>query len=172
MMPAWHQLVSMSGHVEESETARKLQLYATSIYQVHSFVCQLDYIGIHQLSHLLFAQLLVKQKIEKVEFGELIPKGKLILGDLFIFYFLVLFLLFIYYFFLFFLISIYFFFCIISIYIYIYTLGKIVTQHKLMRLFEGDINIRTDILNWTFCSISKEHFDTKMIFISCSYQKL
>ena len=44
MMPAWHQLVSMSGHVEESETARKLQLYATSIYQVHSFVCQLDYI--------------------------------------------------------------------------------------------------------------------------------
>ena len=44
MMPAWHQLVSMSGHVEESETARKLQLYATSIYQVHSFVCQLDYL--------------------------------------------------------------------------------------------------------------------------------
>ena len=43
MMPAWHQLVSMSGHVEESETARKLQLYATSTYQVHSFVCQLDY---------------------------------------------------------------------------------------------------------------------------------
>ena len=43
MMPAWHQLVSMSGHVEESETARKFQLYATSIYQVHSFVCQLDY---------------------------------------------------------------------------------------------------------------------------------
>ena len=43
MMPAWHQLVSMSGHVEESETARKLQLYATSIYQVHFFVCQLDY---------------------------------------------------------------------------------------------------------------------------------
>ena len=44
MMPAWHQLVSMSGHEEESETARKLQLYATSIYQVHSFVCQLDYL--------------------------------------------------------------------------------------------------------------------------------
>ena len=45
MMPEWHQLVSMSGHVEESETARKLQLIATtSIYQVHSFVCQLDYI--------------------------------------------------------------------------------------------------------------------------------
>ena len=47
MMPAWHQLVSMSGHVEESETARKLQLYATSIYQVHSFVCQLDYKAAH-----------------------------------------------------------------------------------------------------------------------------
>ena len=45
MMPGWHQLVSMSGHVEESETARKLQLYATSIYQVHSFVCQLDYMA-------------------------------------------------------------------------------------------------------------------------------
>ena len=43
MMPEWHQLVSMSGHVEESEAARKLQLYETSIYQVHSFVCQLDY---------------------------------------------------------------------------------------------------------------------------------
>ena len=47
MMPAWHQLVPMSGHVEESETARKLQLYATSIYQVHSFVCQLDYGALH-----------------------------------------------------------------------------------------------------------------------------
>ena len=31
MIPAWHQLVPISGHVEESETARKLQLYATSI---------------------------------------------------------------------------------------------------------------------------------------------
>ena len=31
MMPVSHQLVPMSGHVEESETARKLQLYATSI---------------------------------------------------------------------------------------------------------------------------------------------
>ena len=31
IMPAWHQLVPISGHVEESETARKLQLYATSI---------------------------------------------------------------------------------------------------------------------------------------------
>ena len=30
-MPAWHQLVPIPGHVEESETARKLQLYATSI---------------------------------------------------------------------------------------------------------------------------------------------
>ena len=31
MIPAWHQLVPISEHVEESETARKLQLYATSI---------------------------------------------------------------------------------------------------------------------------------------------
>ena len=31
MIPAWHQLVPILGHVEESETARKLQLYATSI---------------------------------------------------------------------------------------------------------------------------------------------
>ena len=31
MIPAWHQLVPISGHVEESVTARKLQLYATSI---------------------------------------------------------------------------------------------------------------------------------------------
>ena len=45
-----------------------------------------------------------------------------------------------------------------------------VTQRKLMRLFEGDI--KTDILNSTYCSISKEHFDTKMIFLSYSYQKL
>ena len=30
-----------------------------------------------------------------------------------------------------------------------------------MRLFEGDI--KTDILNSTYCSISKEHFDTKTI---------
>ena len=45
-----------------------------------------------------------------------------------------------------------------------------VTQHELMKLFEGDIKI--DILNSTYCSISKEHFDTKMIFISYSYQKL
>ena len=28
---------------KESETAKILQLYATSIFQVHSFVCQLDY---------------------------------------------------------------------------------------------------------------------------------
>ena len=45
-----------------------------------------------------------------------------------------------------------------------------VTQRELMRLFEGDI--KTDILNSICCSISKEHFDTKMIFISYSYQKL
>ena len=38
-----------------------------------------------------------------------------------------------------------------------------VTQRELMRLFEGDI--KTDILNSTYCSISKEHFDTKTIFI-------
>ena len=31
-----------------------------------------------------------------------------------------------------------------------------VTQHKLMRLFEGDI--KTDILTSTYCSKSKEHF--------------
>ena len=44
------------------------------------------------------------------------------------------------------------------------------TQHKLMRLFEGDI--KTDILNLTYCSIPKEHFDTKTILISYSYQKV
>ena len=48
--------------------------------------------------------------------------------------------------------------------------GIIVIQRELMRLFEG--NIKTDILNSTYCSISKKHFDTKMIFISYSYQKL
>ena len=58
MMPAWHQLVSMSGHLEESETARKLQLYATSIYPVHSFVCQLDYEGARQSREPLFLQTL------------------------------------------------------------------------------------------------------------------
>ena len=31
MIPTWHELVPISGHVKESETARKLQLYATSI---------------------------------------------------------------------------------------------------------------------------------------------
>ena len=46
MMPEWHQLVCMSGHVKESETAKMLQLYATSIFQGHSFVCQLDYSAI------------------------------------------------------------------------------------------------------------------------------
>ena len=45
-----------------------------------------------------------------------------------------------------------------------------VTQRELMRLFEGDI--KTDISNSTYCSISKEHFDTKMIFISYLYEKL
>ena len=30
-MPEWYQLVRMSGHVEQSETAKKLQLYATSM---------------------------------------------------------------------------------------------------------------------------------------------
>ena len=49
-------------------------------------------------------------------------------------------------------------------------MGKYVTQRELMRLFEGDI--KTDILNSTYYSISKEHFDTKTIFISYSYQKL
>ena len=36
-MPEWHQLVCMSRHVKESETAKILQLYATSIFQVHFF---------------------------------------------------------------------------------------------------------------------------------------
>ena len=45
-----------------------------------------------------------------------------------------------------------------------------VTQRELMRLFEGDT--KTDILNSTYCLISKKHFGTKMIFISYSYQKL
>ena len=49
MMPEWHQLVCMSGHVKESETAKILQLYATSIFQVHSFVCQLDYVATRYL---------------------------------------------------------------------------------------------------------------------------
>ena len=39
-----------------------------------------------------------------------------------------------------------------------------VTQRELMRLFEGDIKI--DILNSTYCSKSKEHFDTKTIIFS------
>ena len=46
----------------------------------------------------------------------------------------------------------------------------IVTQCELMGLFEGDI--KTDISNSTYCSISKKHFDTKTIFISYSDQKL
>ena len=38
MMPEWHQLVPMSGHAEESETVKNLQLYVTLIFQVHSIV--------------------------------------------------------------------------------------------------------------------------------------
>ena len=49
MMPEWHHLVSMSGHVKESETAKILQLYVTSIFQVHYFVCQLDYTGMGKM---------------------------------------------------------------------------------------------------------------------------
>ena len=45
-----------------------------------------------------------------------------------------------------------------------------VTQRELMGLFEWDI--KTDISNSSYCSILKEHFDTKTIFISYSYQKL
>ena len=45
-----------------------------------------------------------------------------------------------------------------------------VTQRELMRLFER--GIKTDISNSTYFLISKEHFDTKMIFISYSYQKV
>ena len=37
-------------------------------------------------------------------------------------------------------------------------------------LFKGDI--KTDIFNSTYCLTSKEHFDTKIISISYSYQKL
>ena len=48
--------------------------------------------------------------------------------------------------------------------------NKYVTPRELMRLFEGDI--KTDILNSTYFSISKEHFNTNTIFISYSYQKL
>ena len=47
---------------------------------------------------------------------------------------------------------------------------RYVTQRELMRLFEGDI--KTDILNSKYYSISKEHFETKIVFISHSYQKL
>ena len=48
--------------------------------------------------------------------------------------------------------------------------SQYVTQRELMRLFEGDI--KTNFLNSTYCLIYKEHFDTKMILISYSYQKL
>ena len=50
------------------------------------------------------------------------------------------------------------------------TSDSFVTQRELMRLFEGDI--KTDSLNLSYSSISKEHFDTKLIFISYSYQKI
>ena len=53
---------------------------------------------------------------------------------------------------------------------WIYFIYLYVAQRELMRLFKGDIKI--DILNSTYCSISKKHFDTKMIFISYSYQNL
>ena len=43
MMPEWHQLIPMSRHVEESETAKKLQLYVTSMFQVYSFAHQLNH---------------------------------------------------------------------------------------------------------------------------------
>ena len=39
MIPAWHQLVPISGHVEESETARKLNY--TRLPSKH--LCQPDY---------------------------------------------------------------------------------------------------------------------------------
>ena len=42
-----------------------------------------------------------------------------------------------------------------------YYWNTIVTQRELMRVFEGDI--KTDILNSTYFSISKEQFDTKTI---------
>ena len=45
-----------------------------------------------------------------------------------------------------------------------------VTQRKLMKLFEGDT--QTDIFNSTYCLISNKHFETKIVFISYSYEKL
>ena len=40
MMSAWHQGVSMSGHVEESETEKKnVTIYTTSMFHVYSTVC-------------------------------------------------------------------------------------------------------------------------------------
>ena len=54
-------------------------------------------------------------------------------------------------------------------FIYLFLTSVFVTQRELMRLFMGDI--KTDILNSTYCSISKKHFNTKTIFISYSYQK-
>ena len=60
--------------------------------------------------------------------------------------------------------------CGVCVCVHLSNIQTNVTQRKLMRLFEGDI--KTDMLNLTYCSKSKEHFDTKMIFISYSYQKL
>ena len=58
----------MSGHVKESETAKILQLYATSILQVHFFVCQLDYKGPdnHRGEDAMF-DVLPSQKLSAVE---------------------------------------------------------------------------------------------------------
>ena len=61
--------------------------------------------------------------------------------------------------------------CVIKILCYqVHKHTKFVTQREVMRLLKGDI--KTDILNSTYCSLSKEHFYTKTIFISYSYQKL
>ena len=44
MMPEWPQLTPLSGHVEESETAKKLQpLHGDFNLPVSFFVCQIDY---------------------------------------------------------------------------------------------------------------------------------
>ena len=51
-----------------------------------------------------------------------------------------------------------------------FTFNTYVTQREVMRLSEE--HTKTDILNSTYCLICEEHFDTKTIFISYSYQKL
>ena len=64
MIPAWHQLVPISGHVEESETARKLQLYATSIKTsvstrlliVFSWICVRNFMEIGHLISKLWSK--------------------------------------------------------------------------------------------------------------------